>query len=247
LSTSWRCPFCQHNATIRDEDIFHIQQRTDLSKKYGPLVVTTAMVLCPNPGCNEMTFNAAIFKAKNPTFTAAYTEYLAVGTRLFFWKLVPASRARVFPDYVPAPILADYREACSIETLSAKASATLARRCLQGIIRNFYGVTKSRLIDEIAAIEHKVEPKVFQAINALREMGNIGAHPENDVNLIIDVEPQEAAALIELVELLIDETYIADHERQKRLDAITKMAADKKALKSAAKPAALPPGGGTKP
>jgi hypothetical protein len=53
------------------------------------------------------------------------------------WKLLPESRAKEFPDYVPAAILDDYRQACRIASFSPKASATLARRCLQGMIRDF--------------------------------------------------------------------------------------------------------------
>ncbi len=94
-------------------------------------------------------------------------------------------------------------------------------------------MSKSRLIDEIKAIESQVEPKVYAAIDALRELGNIGAHPEKDIDVIIDVEPDEAAALINLVELFIEETYVADFERQKRLDKITTAAAKKKSLKPA--------------
>jgi hypothetical protein len=46
------------------------------------------------------------------------------------------------PDYIPEQIKDDYYEACSILNLSPKASATLARRCLQGMIRDFWGITK---------------------------------------------------------------------------------------------------------
>lgn len=36
----------------------------------------------------------------------------------------------------------------------------------------------------------------------VREIGNIGAHMEADINVIIDVDPDEAQILIDLVELL---------------------------------------------
>jgi len=230
----WRCPYCQHNATIGNSNFFSCENRTDKAQKFGPLVIRSEIVICPNADCQQISFNTSLWDAEFPSSNPHLTGYDHSGTiKHAEWQLVPASRARVFPDYVPAPILNDYREACTIEALSPKASATLARRCLQGIIRGFYKVSKSRLIDEIKAIESQVEPKVYAAIDALRELGNIGAHPEKDIDVIIDVEPDEAAALINLVELFIEETYVADFERQKRLDKITTAAAEKKSLKRA--------------
>lgn len=49
----------------------------------------------------------------------------------------PVSSAKQFPDYIPQAIKQDYEEACAIVYLSPKASATLSRRCLQGMIRDF--------------------------------------------------------------------------------------------------------------
>jgi integrase len=50
------------------------------------------------------------------------------------WNLIPEADIKIFPDYIPKPILDDYAEACLINNLSPKASATLSRRSLQGII-----------------------------------------------------------------------------------------------------------------
>ncbi len=145
------------------------------------------------------------------------------------------------PSFVPGPIVEDYNEACAIETLSPKASATLARRCLQQVLRDFFAVKPGRLYDELAQIEHSVTPEVWQAVDSLRQVGNIGAHAEEDINRIVDVEPKEAAELIELIELLIEETYVARDRQQKRLASVTEMAKAKKALKSSAGATALPP------
>jgi hypothetical protein len=139
------------------------------------------------------------------------------------WNLIPASKAKVFPSYVPQPILDDYKEACVIHDLSPKASATLSRRCLQGMIRGFWGISKSRLIDEIEAIKDKVDPLTWKAIDAVRGIGNIGAHMEKDINLIIDVEPNEASQLINLIEILIRDWYINRYEREKSLQSVVEL------------------------
>jgi hypothetical protein len=143
------------------------------------------------------------------------------------WNLIPPSKAKTFPSYVPKAVLDDYREACLIQELSPKASATLSRRCLQGILRDFWKVKPGRLVDEIEAIKDQVDSVTWAAIEAVRKIGNVGAHMEKDINVIVDVDPNEAELLVGLVETLIREWYIAREERQKRMGAIVKAASAK--------------------
>ena len=141
----------------------------------------------------------------------------------------------MFPDYVPKAIRDDYTEACAIRDLSPKASATLSRRSLQGIIRDFWGVSKSRLADEIEAIKDKTDTQTWDAIDAVRKIGNIGAHMEKDINVIVDVDPKEAQLLIELIELLVKDWYIAKHDREERLKKIVAVSQAKDAAKTGEK------------
>lgn len=126
----------------------------------------------------------------------------------------PISQAKRFPEYIPLSIRQDYIEACSIVSLSPKASATLSRRCLQGMIRDFWGISKSRLIDEIDSLKEKVPAQQWRVIDGLRRIGNIGAHMEKDINTIIDIDPNEADKLIKLIELLIEQWYINRHAQE---------------------------------
>jgi len=135
-------------------------------------------------------------------------------------QIYPESDALHLPQYIPVSIRQDYEEACSIKARSPKASATLARRCLQGMIRDFWGIKRDRLIDEIADLQGKIPASQWAAIDALRKIGNIGAHMEKDVNTIIHVDPGEAERLIMLIELLIDKWYIARHEETVLLERI---------------------------
>jgi Domain of unknown function (DUF4145) len=151
------------------------------------------------------------------------------------WNLIPPSSAKVFPDYVPQAIRDDYVEACKIRDLSPKASATLSRRCLQGMIRDFWKIVKARLIDEIEALEDKIDAQTWAAIDAVRKIGNIGAHMEKDINIMVDVDPNEAQVLIELIELLVKDWYVVRHDREERLKNIVKIKDQKDAAKAAAK------------
>jgi len=128
-------------------------------------------------------------------------------------KIIPRSSAKKFPNYIPALIREDYEEACSIMDLSPKASATLARRCLQGMIRDYWGISDKTLYLEINALKDKIQLDLWNSIDALRQIGNIGAHMEMDTNLIVEIDANEANSLIQLIELLMKEWYIAREER----------------------------------
>jgi len=154
---------------------------------------------------------------------------------------LPQTSAKPQPDYIPQPIRDDYYEACAIRELSPKAAATLIRRCLQGMIRDFCKISKSRLVDEINTLRELVkegkaprgvEIDSVEAIDQVRKIGNIGAHMEADISVIVDVDPDEAQTLIELVEALFDEWYVAAHDRQARLNHIKAIAAEKGSKKS---------------
>jgi hypothetical protein len=186
---------------------------------------------CVNPDCNEVALSANLIKA-----TPRSNNGWSVDKRLQSWQLRPSNYSKVQPEYIPSALREDYFEACAIRDASPKASATLARRCLQGMIRDFCGIAKGRLIDEIRELSQRlnegtaprgVEPETVEAIDAVRDIGNIGAHMEKDINLIIDVDPGEAQALIELIEMLFDEWYIARHKRELRLAAVKAIAAEK--------------------
>ncbi|WP_284078996.1 hypothetical protein [Acinetobacter nosocomialis] len=54
---------------------------------------------------------------------------------------------------------------------------------------------------------------------------------EKDINIIVDVEPDEAQLLISLLEMLFDEWYIAANERKERLQKIKDLKVIKDDLK----------------
>jgi len=79
------------------------------------------------------------------------------------------------------------------------------------------------------------------AIDHVRAIGNIGAHMEKDMNLIVDVDPDEAQVLIALTELLFDEWYVARDTRKQRLTKLGVIAAEKEQQKQLPPPLAAPP------
>lgn len=226
---SWLCPYCNQHATITDSNFSKDSHWFSNNNKDGELTIFTNVIICPNKECREYTIKGFLYKTK---YNANLRQ--TIGSPLLSWNMKPASYAKIFPTYIPESILADYQEACLIRDLSPKASATLSRRCLQGMIRDYWKVqNKPNLFEEINAIKDKIEPSAFLAIDAVRSLGNIGAHMEKDINLILDVDPEEAQLLIKLIENLFKEWYISRHEREKHFKDMIEMASAKKEQKEA--------------
>ena len=147
--SSWECAYCGHKQLEQESN----SRAHDISLRVGETDVGHVGVVllaqrCLNEDCNKLTLVAAYgqnrwvgsdFQTKNPFFDV--------------WHLLPASSAKPQPDFIPEPIRQDYYEACKIKNDSPKASATLARRCLQGMIRDFCSITKGTLFEEIKELE----------------------------------------------------------------------------------------------
>lgn len=220
---SWQCPFCNQHASLQEQNMSNYTYDFNDGNKFGTVRFGMLAISCPNEGCKEITLRATLHQTK-----VNGSNRVLLDPAIGFWKLRPQSAAKPFPEYIPQAIRQDYEEASLILDLSPKASATLSRRCIQGMIRDYWKVVEKRLVDEINGIKDKVEPQTWSAIDAVRSIGNIGAHMEADINLLIDVDPGEAALLIQLIETLVNDWYVQRHERQKQLDAIIAVAQAKK-------------------
>jgi hypothetical protein len=218
----YRCPFCQRDTTVLNDRVSNSVHKLDISNKANIVHLFSEFIVCPNAACQQASLTIRLFNDFQGRMM--YSQC---------WQVLPESKAIPLPEYISDQIRNDYEEAALIVAKSAKASATLSRRCLQGMIRDFWRVKPGRLYDEINAIKDKVDPELWEAIDGLRKIGNIGAHMENDVNLIVDVEPDEAEKLIWLIELLVSEWYVRRYERQQGLAAVRQMALEKSEQKKA--------------
>lgn len=235
----WQCFFCSQHQVVTDNTLHSRFNKLYLGKpRDGEVGVRFSAIRCANPSCNELSLLFSYVTAKVRQGDWVEDEELQT------WRLRPDSFAKPQPDYIPIALREDYREACLIRDKSPKAAATLARRCLQGMIRDFCGISKSRLVDEINTLRKQVEdgsaPKgveseTVEAIDAIRGVGNIGAHMESDISLIVDVDPGEAQALIELIEMLFEEWYVARKVRDEKLARVKTIAAEKAAAIQAGK------------
>ena len=229
LPFPWTCPHCNRATTISG-DLYHRAGYAAFvgESKHGHLGLYWSVIRCPNTECNDVAV-LVTFGSVEPQSTGSDgpSSNVPIVKALVTRSLWPEGSALPQPDYIPKQIRNDYYEACLIRDLSPKAAATLARRCLQGIVRDFWKISKGTLAEEIAALRGKVGTPLWDAIDAVRKVGNIGAHMEKDINRIIDIEPEEATRLIGLVEILFKEWYVARHEREETLKELIALGSQK--------------------
>lgn len=194
-----------------------------------PILNSTVHILrCVNPTCSRISAKLFLNSASSTggrvsSLTGAYPP-------IFYGQVYPVRKGRVFDSCVPDFLQQDYQEASAIAEISPRASATLARRCLQGMIQDFCGIKKRTLFDEIEALKVAVEvgsapagvnADIIPSFEAVRKFGNIGAHMSEQDGVIVDVEPEEVNLMLELIELLFDEWYVSRARRAKTLENLT--------------------------
>lgn len=225
MITNFTCPYCNRPTTITEPNYYRWSRRININNpsnwwKIDDLYFEYEAITCPNLECKKLHLQVSLKESKS---TPDGYSYKTLQKR----QLLPESEAKVLPDYIPKAIQQDYYEACRIRDLSPKASATLSRRCLQWMIRDFWNIQKKTLKQEIDELQWKVSAKVWKWIDSIRQVWNIWAHMENDINYIIGVEPDEAKLLISLIELLIENWYIKRYEEEISANAVINLAKEK--------------------
>jgi hypothetical protein len=136
---------------------------------------------------------------------------------------------------VPESHAQDLREAAAVLDVSPKASAALSRRLLQHLIRETAGIRKGNLDKEIDALidSNQLPTDLAHDLDMIRHVGNFAAHPikATDTGQVVEVEPGEAEALLDLLEELLDFYFVRPARRQEKRDALNaKLAAAGKPL-----------------
>ena len=175
---NWTCPTCGSHTTITSPN--HCYRTLDVFASNTPnnkgIVVGALLIECPNQQCLAQSFKVIVKQASRQSgFTSLRESSVPVGIGSFTFLPTTASP---LSQYVPATVLEDYNEAYLISKLSPKASATLARRALQGMVRDYFQVFWLRTLhSELVSVEDKCDPDLYAALMAVKSIGDIGAHP----------------------------------------------------------------------
>jgi len=160
---------------------------------------------CQNPECERLIIRLEKIPGDGPV-ASSY--------------VVPRAIARVKIDGIPPELADDYEQACAVLDASPAASAALARRCLQGLIRNHFKIKGERLYDEIKEVAglKTLPPYLAEGLDRIREIGNLASHPTHDAELgvIVNVEREEAEWTLEILESLFKHCYVDPKEYEWR-------------------------------
>lgn len=120
----------------------------------------------------------------------------------------------------------DFLEAHAVLPTSPRASAALSRRILQTVLRENYGIKARNLAEEIEAFLNTsgIPSYLSQSVDAVRNVGNLAAHPIKNERTgeIVEVEPGEAEWLLDVIESLFDFTFVQPaliEQRRRQLNA----------------------------
>ncbi len=180
--------------------------------------------LCPN--CKEPIVRLGVIQSRSVDGNGRIVAYHLSDSQSFMAHPKFPRRMPV-DDAVPESFKNDYEEACNVLSISAKSSAALSRRVLQGIL-NEQGYKSRNLVDQINDLLQEKNPQkviptgIRNTVDAVRNFGNFAAHRISDKTSlqIIDVEPNEAEWCLEIIEALFDHYYIRPAESNKRLSAL---------------------------
>ena len=181
---------------------------------FKEIVLDISTVGCP--ACGEPI---VVAKATGP-------EWMTTQERrklnILLW---PESGARPAPQEVKteAPSVADdFYEATAVLPKSKKASAALARRCLQTILREKGGTQSHNLSGQIDEIINNLPQELGQNVDAVRQVGNFAAHEMKSTNSgeIADVEEGEAEWLLSILEDLFQHYYVAPAKARANREAL---------------------------
>lgn len=139
--------------------------------------------------------------------------------------LWPDSMERPVPEAVKteAPNVAeDFREAVAVLPKSKKASAALARRCLQSVITSKGGATGGNLYQQIESVLDDLPTEIALNLDAVRQVGNFAAHEikSEHTGEIAEVEEGEAEWLLDVLEELFDHYYVRPSEAAEKRAAL---------------------------
>jgi hypothetical protein len=116
--------------------------------------------------------------------------------------LFPKLRRISFEDHVPESLARLLSECFSIVEVSPTGAAVLARTLLQRILRENFKVGPASLAEEIDTFlaQVPVESALREALDAVRRLGNVAAHPEIGRG---EISLEEARLLVTVVEALM--------------------------------------------
>ncbi len=230
----WQCPYCQTHTVLSSDNINSSTVALNPKSVRTNVALRIQSIACSNEDCGELTvdYHFGPFSSAGGRSTLRSEHVELEG------QILPLAKTMALPSYIPEEIAITYREAVLISDLSGRASAAMARRCLQGIVRDYFDIPSNKrgnLGAELSFVRDKIDVDLWDAIQAVRGVGDIGAHMDNNVSEIIEITPKEAKLLLALIETLFKEWYIARAKKTETTSALIALLGDKREVQRNAK------------
>jgi hypothetical protein len=213
-----KCPHCGLGIHFEEQEPEIIYPKGNPQK--AELGVELVHGICPN--CEEM-----IAVAKTGRYKIKGDEDSGFADILSEEIIYPkGALPKVLDSSIPETYRNDYKEAYLVLDSSSKASAAISRRLLQHILLEDYHIKKGSLDKQIEEFIHKggIPSHITEAVDAVRNVGNLAAHPIKNTNTgeIVEVEPGEAEWLLEVIDALFDFTFVQPSKLKDRQDKLNK-------------------------
>jgi hypothetical protein len=223
IESKHRCPYC--GFIYKTEFGRNLFARV-LAHPEANAAVHSVILVCPYTECGkaEVFVDAgafpAVLRGKDES-EYQNIRYDLPGT-FFKGRLLPpfGGKPELKAREVPEAIYKDYDEACRLLPVSAGASVTMARRCVQKMIRAKFRLKPGKLQNEIrtlSSLSPPVQQEVIDALDSIRKTGKFRALPDDEVKIVSDVSPEAAEHVISIIEILISDWFLAPAEHDERL------------------------------
>lgn len=180
-----------------------------------------SVVTCP--ACNR--FIVTLFKHDLVEPIPDLTGWSHEGEPSAVIVVYPRYTARPISPKVPEEYAKDFREGAAVLSDSPNASAALARRCLQNLIREQEKISRDTLNNEIDELlkRDKLPSYIAMDVHTIRRAGNVATHPmmNPETGVVADVEPWEAEFLLNILENLFDHYFVKPDEALEKREKIT--------------------------
>ena len=183
--------------------------------------------VCPAAGCGKFIVRAGAFRYEydeppRRNSEPTWDDYLV-------W---PKKVQRIpLGEEVPQHIKDDYREACAVLAVSAKASAAFSRRVLEAILEQ-QGYKTGMLGKKIKAAhaDGRLSDATKEALDTARCFGNFSSHPptNHSPDKVVDVEDGEAEWCLDVVERLIQYYYASPNNDEAMKERANQLGQDRK-------------------
>lgn len=207
------CPHCNKSVHFKDAEGYCLFPEDELLRPYNTKMMVTGW---GGTSGKHITINVSRCPScQRPVISLDIEDDGKVTTRLAF----PFTSSRRAPCEVPEDIAKDFNESAMVLPYSENASAALSRRCLERMLSD-KGYSKSKLSGKVEEALKGLPSDLRLQLDAVREVGNFGAHPIKDENSgsIVEVEPMEAEFILTVLEQLFDYYYVLPKKSRKTID-----------------------------